>query len=347
MPTSGTGPAATSGGGGAAAPRRPEDPFGYLLVHFVEDPDGYGEQVHLSLSDGDDPLSWVRLNGGRPVLRSDVGTTGIRDPFVVRGAGEFFLVATDLRIYGGDDAGWDTWRRRGSRDVLVWRSEDLVGWIGPWTLTVAPPEAGMAWAPEAVFDPDRGEFLLFWSSALFAPDDEEHRGDGYSRVLAAWTRDFRTLGPVQVMVDLGTDVIDTTVLVQDGVVHRVSKQESFDEGSLRVHHEVGPGLLADGFRTVATRIGTDRYDRLEGPVLLKDHHEDVWYLFLDQYDRRPQGYVALRTTDLAGGRWEHVPADRFHLPPDTKHGGVLPLRGDEWDRLRAAYPAAEHDERQA
>ncbi|KGM11960.1 glycoside hydrolase family 43 protein [Cellulomonas carbonis] len=315
-----------------------QEPFGYLLVHFVEDPEGYGEQVYLSLSDGDDPCSWVRLNGGEPLLRSVLGTTGIRDPYVVRGRDEFFLVATDLRIYGGDDAGWDAWTRHGSRDVLVWRSEDLVEWSQPWTLEVAPPTAGMAWAPEALYDADRREFLLFWSSKLYAADDPEHRGDAYSRVLAAWTPDFRRVGRPEVLVDRGDDVIDTTVLVQDGLVHRVSKQESLEPGSDRVHHEVGPALLSPDYRTVATRIGADRYDRLEAPILFKDHHADVWYLFLDQYSRRPQGYVGFRTTDLLAGRWEPVPEDEFRMPPDTKHGGVLPLRRGEWERLRSAYP---------
>ncbi|MBO3087967.1 glycoside hydrolase family 43 protein [Cellulomonas dongxiuzhuiae] len=318
----------------------PGDGFGYLLVHFVEDPDGYGEQVHLSLSDGDDPCAWVRLNRGQPLLRSPLGTTGIRDPYIVRGPDGFFLVATDLRIYGGDDAGWDAWTRRGSRRILVWRSPDLVTWSEPWTLEVAPPEAGMAWAPEAVYDADRGEYLLLWSSALYAADDVEHRGDAYSRVLAAWTPDFRRLGERHVLIDRGSGVIDTTILVQDGVVHRISKHESFEPGSDRVHHEVGPALLADGYRTVATRIGADEFDRLEAPILFKDHHDDVWYLFLDQYDRRPQGYVGFRTTDLARGRWERIPPGRFRMPPDTKHGGVLPLVGDEWERLRAAYPPA-------
>jgi hypothetical protein len=315
---------------------QPERPFGYLLSHFVEDPDGYGEQVYFSLSDGDDPCSWVRLNGGEPVLRSTTGTTGVRDPFLVRGADEFFLIATDLRIYGGDDAGWDAWTRHGSRSILVWRSEDLVTWSTPWTLEVAPPTAGMAWAPEAVYDADRREFLLFWSSALYEADDEEHRGEAYSRVLAAWTPDFRRLDAPRVLIDRGVAVIDTTILVQDGVVHRISKQESFGPGSDRVYHEVGSALLSDDYRTVATRIGADAYDRLEAPILFQDHHDDVWYLFLDQYDRRPQGYVGFRTTDPAAGRWEPIPADRFHMPPNTKHGGVLPLRGDEWPRLHRA-----------
>jgi hypothetical protein len=314
------------------------EPFGYLLVHFVEDPEGHGEQVYFSLSGGDDPCAWTRLNGGQPVLGSDLGTTGVRDPYVVRGADEFFIIATDLRIYGGDGAGWDAWTRRGSRDIVVWRSTDLVTWSEPWSLEIAPLTAGMAWAPEALYDDDRAEFLVFWSSALYDPEDLDHQGDGYSRVLAAWTPDFRRLHAPRTLVDRGTDVIDTTMLVEDGLVHRISKQESFSPDSDRVFHEIGPAIFSDEYRTVATRIGADLYGKLEAPLLFRDHHHDVWYLFLDQYGRRPQGYVGFRTTDLRSGRWEPVPSDQFHMPPDTKHGGVLPLRGDEWRRLREMYP---------
>ena len=317
------------------------EPFGYLLVHFVEDPDGYGEQVHFSLSDGDDPCSWSRLNHGRPVLRSDLGTTGVRDPSIVRGADGFFIIATDLRIYGGDGAGWDAWTRRGSRDIVVWRSTDLVTWSEPWTLEVAPPTAGMAWAPETLYDSDRGEFLVFWSSALYDPEDLDHQGEAYSRILAAWTPDFRRLGAPRTLVDRGTAVIDTTMLVQDGVVHRISKQESFSSDSDRVFHEIGPEIFSDDYRTVATRIGADLHERLEGPLLFGDHHDETWYLFLDQYDHRPQGYVGFRTADLTTGRWEPIPPDQFHMPPNTKHGGVLPLRGSEWRRVRDAYPVSD------
>lgn len=318
----------------------PDEPLGYLLVHFVEDPDGHGEQVYFSLSDGDDPCTWLRCSSGEPVLGSTLGSTGVRDPFLVRGAGEFFVIATDLRIYGGDDAGWDAWTRHGSRSILVWRSEDLTTWSEPWSLEVAPSTAGMAWAPEALYDADSGEYLVFWSSKLYEAADEEHSGAGYSRVLAATTSDFREVGPPRVMIDRGVDVIDTTVLVHDGLVHRVSKQESFAPGSDGVYHEVGPSVFSDGYRTVARRIGADLYGKVEAPLLFKDHHDDVWYLFIDQYGRRPQGYVGYRSTDLASGRWEPVPPDRFRMPPDTKHGSVLPLRGDEWRRLRDAYPVA-------
>lgn len=46
---------------------------GYLFVHFIgEQPDG--EQVYFSYSE--DGLHWKDLNGGSPVLFSDLGEKG-------------------------------------------------------------------------------------------------------------------------------------------------------------------------------------------------------------------------------------------------------------------------------
>ncbi|WP_380160841.1 glycoside hydrolase family 43 protein [Kineococcus sp. R86509] len=312
------------------------DEFGYLFVHHVEDPDGHGEQVFFSLSDGDDPRFWRRLNGGAPVLRPTLGTGGIRDPFLVRGDREFFVLATDLRIYGGDDRGWDAWTRHGARSIVVWRSVDLLTWSDPWLLEVAPPEAGMAWAPEASFDPGSGEFTLVWSSALYDPADVEHAGDSYSRVLTARTRDFRSVEGVEVLIDRGVAVIDTTVHRFPGAVLRVSKDDSRLPGSRKLFAEVDTG---DGFRVVAERIADDLYADVEAPVLVHDARRDRWFLFVDQFSVRPQGYLVLTSDDPLRGGWYPLPPEEFHVPANTKHGGILPLRAGEFERVEARFGA--------
>ena len=54
---------------------------GYLFTHFIGDFDG-GEQLYFSVSR--DGLHWEDLNKGKPVICSQTGTCGIRDPFPVR-----------------------------------------------------------------------------------------------------------------------------------------------------------------------------------------------------------------------------------------------------------------------
>ncbi|NUT47906.1 MAG: hypothetical protein HOV94_11445, partial [Saccharothrix sp.] len=309
-----------------------EDPFGYVMVHFVEDPNGYKEKVYLSLSRGEDPTKWTRLNGGEPILSSDQGTTGVRDPYLVRSpeGDKFYLVATDLRVFGGDNAGWGEWSRRGSRSLLVWESTDLVTWSDSRLVEVAPPTAGMAWAPEVVYDDTTGEYVVFWASTLFAESDTAHTGPTYSRILYAKTRDFVTFTPAQVLIDTGGDTIDTTMIRSGDDVVRFSKDNG--PADRDVYQEVGSGIFADDFRTVQTNIGRAQYGSVEGPLVFKDNYADQWYLYVDEYGSGPQGYRPFVTTDLESGSWTPVGGD-FELPGQTKHGAVVPLRGSEWERL--------------
>ena len=91
---------------------------GYLFVHFTGEQQ-YGEQIYFSISR--DGLHWKDLNGHRPVLYSDIGEKGARDPFCVRDEknGKIYLFATDLRIEEGK--GWETAIFRGSRDMIAGR----------------------------------------------------------------------------------------------------------------------------------------------------------------------------------------------------------------------------------
>lgn len=325
-----------------------QEPYGYLLVHFVEDAQGHAEKIYLSLSQGDDPLRWRRLNHGEPVLESTQGSTGVRDPHVVRradGTG-FHIIATDLRVWAdGPQIDWDRLTRHGSRDLVVWDSPDLVHWSPPRYVTVAPTTAGMAWAPEAHFDADSGEYLVYWSSKLYDPEDVDHTGDSYSRIMVARTSDFVTFSPAEVYLDQGPDVIDMTVYVEDPQrpgegrrVHRFAKDNGTDRG---VFQESGSTFGADDFRPVAQQLGSQLAVGVEAPLIFRDNHEPRWYLWVDSYELRPQGYRALVTDDLASGAWEL--AEGFEIPPDTKHGTVLPLRREEYEAIEAAYGEGDAD----
>lgn len=308
------------------------DPFGYLMVHFVEDSNGYKEKIYLSLSRGENPTSWSRLNGGEPILASDKGTTGIRDPYLIRSpeGDKFYIIATDLRVFGGDNAGWGAWTRKGSRSLLVWESTDLVHWSDIRSVEVAPATAGMAWAPEAVYDETTGEYVVFWASTMFAESDPEHTGATYSRILYAKTRDFVTFSPAKVLIDTGGDTIDTTMIRAAGKVFRFNKDNGPADRDL--YGEVGSSIFADDFKTTQLNIGRAQYGSVEGPLVFKDSYADKWYLYVDQYGGAQQGYRPFVSTNMAAGNWAPL-GGSFDLPANTKHGAVIALRGDEWERL--------------
>lgn len=72
--------------------RQNEEYVGYLMTTFVDPL----PQVHWHLSEADDPLNFTALNGGDPVLVSDVGTGGVRDMFLTTNTArsEYFMLAT-------------------------------------------------------------------------------------------------------------------------------------------------------------------------------------------------------------------------------------------------------------
>ena len=349
----------------AGCPAIPADPYGYLLVHFIEDPQGYAERIYLDLSDGDDPERWEPLNGGEPILTSPLGTTGVRDPYLVRNpeTGTVYVIATDLRVFAdGEPTGsWYDFSHHGSRNLIIWKSDDLVHWSEPWTLDVSRradgtcAELGMAWAPEALWVPDyyeegheggRGAFVLYWSSKLFADGDPEHADDAvYDRVLWGATNDFtnNTFALGGVLIDAGSNTIDTTMI-----------QRELSDGTLRTYRATKsngpkPGIWLDRtdsprwwepdaeWTVIQREIGVDWTESghpggVEGPALFASHSEPIWYLYVDVIPSI--GYRPMVSADPDRG-FDYLRDDRFHMAPHTKHGGVLSLTRTEYDRLRA------------
>lgn len=321
----------------------PADYEGYLFSHFLGEGLQHGEQVYFSLSEGNDPLSYTNLNDGEPVMVSTSGEMGLRDPFIIRSpeGDKFYQIATDLRMWNQSSGSWDEVQRRGSRNIVVWESTDLVTWSESWVAEVAPENAGNAWAPEVFYDEDLGEYVVFWASKLY--DTPDHSGDTHNRMMYATTRDFRTFSEPEILIDAGYSVIDTTMIEHDGQVHRFSKNEAnrseANPGGKHVFQEVGSGPLADDFTLVREGVGAGDINQGEGPLVFKANDEERWYLFIDEYGGR--GYVPFTTTDLDSGEWTMLEAGEYSFPSRFRHGTVLPVTGAERQALQNAYGEAD------
>ena len=154
-----------------------------------------------------------------------MGEMGLRDPFLIRSpeGDRFFLIATDLSI--GRNGDWDRSQRTGSKYLEVWESTDLVTWSAQRHVKVSPDTAGNTWAPEAYWDADLGQYVVFWASKLYAETDTNHTGSTYNRMLYATTRDFRTFSEPRIWQDRGESRIDSTVIKENGTYYRFTKDE--------------------------------------------------------------------------------------------------------------------------
>ncbi|MEV6305382.1 family 43 glycosylhydrolase [Actinoplanes sp. NPDC051861] len=323
----------------ATVPALPErEPYqGYLFSYFTGEGYSNGEQVYNALSNGNDPLSWREVNNGQPVLTSTLGTTGLRDPFIIRSpeGDKFYQIATDLKIYGNGD--WDASQRSGSKSIMVWESTDLVNWTDQRLVKVSPDTAGNTWAPEAFYDESLGAYVVFWASKLYEPSDPNHTGSTYNRMMYATTRDFHTFSEPQVWKDPGYSVIDSTIVEHEGVYHRITKDErnnsSTSPCSKFLIQEKATELRDLNWDFVAECIGSGALSRGEGPLVFKSNTEEKWYLFIDEYGGR--GYVPFSTTDLDSGVW--TPETTYSLPSRPRHGTVLPVTAAEYQRISAKY----------
>lgn len=290
---------------------------GYLFVTFAGE-SSEGECIYFSLSR--DGMHWNDLNAGKWVLRSEIGTKGVRDPFLLRGAKEnrFYLIATDLRIASG--ISWPDAVRNGSKNVVIWESSDLVQWKGPRLYSPGPSHAGCIWAPEAVYDRTRDSYMMFWSAFV----------EGHHRIYCAWTRDFREFSEAKCYLSSARDLIDMTILESRGIYYRFYKDE------VKKTICADRGTCLEGAFTPIPSESLMRLVGVEGPAafLLPDNS---CCLLLDHF-ATGTGYQPLISRNPDSGIFKAVAAGSYHMGETHKrHGSVMRVTEQEFQTLSETF----------
>lgn len=298
---------------------------GYLFVTFRGEASPMTEQVYFMISENG--RDWAALNNAKPVLVSDIGEKGVRDPFIFRSQDnkKFFVLATDLSINLNPD--WYRAQTKGSRSILIWESSDLLHWSKPRLVKVAADDAGCTWAPEATFDPQSGDYLVYWAS--------KNAGDNFvkQRVWAARTSDFKTFGKPFVYIDKSDSVIDTTIVKEGDSYFRFNKDEKNSAITLEKGKSLtGNWIDVDGFSLAQMR-------GYEGPTLFsldgaENQGQSQWVLLLD-YFSKGKGYQAFVSEDLDKGQFAKAEAAMVFPFHPVRHGTVIRLTESEYRRLKA------------
>ncbi len=298
---------------------------GYLFVHFTgEQP--MGEQIYFSLSR--DGMHWKDLNAGEPVLVSHIGECGVRDPFILRNPlnGKYVIVATDLRIEAGK--GWDAAQYAGSRSLIVWQSDDMTDWEGPQSYEVGIPQAGCVWAPEAIFDEEKQEFLVFWASMVKEEGDAEPK----QRIYASRTRDFNSFTPAEKYQEGKNHIIDTTILRAEGYYYRFAK----DETVKNIRLDRSRSLDKDSFEEVKAPV-LNAIMGVEGPAAFKFNDRQEWCLMVDRF-AEDKGYLPLLSKDFGSGIFRIAKECEYDMGQTKKrHGSILNLTEKEYKALTEKY----------
>ncbi len=325
----------------APKPLTEDDYTDYFFAYFTGEGHSDGEQIYFSASR--DGLNWKTLNEGAPTLTSTLGEKGVRDPFIIRSfeGDKFYLIATDLKIHGGN--GWDAAQQAGSQSLMVWESTDLVNWSKQRMVQVsASIDAGCTWAPEAAYDERTGEYVVFWASKV--------AGDSYAkqRLYYAKTRDFYSFTEPKVYIDYDQSSIDTTMIKANGSVYRYTKNEGGNTNQLgaltkTIFIEKGSDILGSFTQIPSDILNSADNQYVEGPTIYKlnkdDAKKDTWCLLVDDFGGG--GYYPLLTTDLDSGEFTRLTSG-YKLPGGSRtprHGTPLRITAAEYAAVAEAYNA--------
>ena len=298
-----------------------EEKVGYIYAYFRGSVNGEKEvqQIHLAISD--DGLNWRDLNGNFPIIESTLGTKGLRDPYIIRSyeGDKFYLMATDLDANGGE---WSQYGQNGSKSLMFWESDDLVNWSEQRMIQVSDDTMGCTWAPEAIYDEETKEYVIYWSSS-------DLTSSGKKSVYYATTRDFITFSEPKVFVDgtKNSTVIDTSVVKgDDGNYYRFTKREATNS----VFMEVSDSVLGE-YTEVGSNITS--ITGVEGPAIFK-MIDGRFCLMLDGYTGANSGigFFPLTTDNLASGQFTRL-SSGYKMPTGAKHGVILTVTENEYNAV--------------
>lgn len=220
---------------------------GFLFVTFKGEQTPMTEQVYFGLSQ--DGFQWSALNKGDPVLVSTLGEKGVRDPYILRSHDnkKFYIIATDLSINLNKD--WRRAQRAGSKSIMIWESEDLAKWSEPRLVKVAPDDAGCTWAPEAIYDEDAKDYMVYWASPT------ERDNFAKQRIWAAHTKDFKEFSKPEIYIERPRTIIDTDIVRDGKKYYRFSKDGYVTMES--ADHLAGPWNPVEGYSSPQRRDTKD------------------------------------------------------------------------------------------
>lgn len=352
----------------------------YGMVNFARSNSQAGQQVYMASSVGNDASRWVAVNNGQVVLPSTKGMHAVRDPSIVRSpdGDKFYLIATDLNVDGTAYGwrGWDWAQSDASRYIEVWESTDLRTWSEQRHVRVAPDEAGMTFAPEAIWDGSIGAFVVYWTSSMYragtyyTPDRNDPNGRyplTRNQTLYTTTRDFVTFTPPQVMIGRpGHGTLDAVIIKddKDGYYHRlVTDRTSTGVGTTKyvpscgsedIYQERATSILAppEQWELVSSCITHDAMNTTyaEAPMVVKANPGDMrgqgYYMYADQKwlgspsGTRLEEQLHPYWGDLTSGEWTPInwtQKPNYNLALGViRHGNIFALTQAEHAALRGA-----------
>ncbi|WEV52130.1 family 43 glycosylhydrolase [Bifidobacterium sp. ESL0704] len=331
---------------------------GYLWLHFKAT--DY-EKVNFGYSA--DGYHWKALNDGNAVMDNPSGTKGLRDPHLLRlhqpdsQGNKYVMIGTDLHAEGTAHGGsWD--QISASKNLVVAKSKDLVKWTTPKLVSTGlEGKVGNAWAPEAIWDDETNDYLVYWASRDLSTGGAHPTTSNTSlKIYKAHTADFNSFRNPTKWIDQSSidndNIIDTTIVRgDDGDYYRFSTSDWWTVV------DVSPTLEAAKWTRLVERdnaINASGVSKVTGDRVvsttqsgLTNHIEGLtvyrlpdgtWMAMGDSGGYR--GFTIPKLSSLKKGVG-FANASGVTFDQRFRHGTVMPLRADEAQAVLAAFGGAD------
>lgn len=318
---------------------REKDLAAYLMVYFKDDTHG----LYMALSK--DGYTFTDVNKGLPVIAGDTiaEQKGVRDPYIYRAPdGNFCLALTDLHIYaqkaGYRNTLWDRDEKQygwgNNRGLVLMKSKDLLNWSHTvLRVDQAFPslaDIGCAWAPEMIYDRERGQTMLYFSMR-FGKSKEKvyytYMNDEFNKML--------TEPKVLFEYPNGASYIDADITRVGSKYHMFYCSHDGTAGIKQaVSSSASSGYIYDPAWVDPEKGGC------EAPTVFKRLGQNKWVLIYDIYSIKPHNFGFMETADFKNfsnlGHFNEgvMKTTNFTVP---KHPNVIHLTRKEAQRLADAW----------
>lgn len=288
----------------------------YLFCYFVGNAPEE-ERIHFAVSR--DGYNFEPLNGNKEIIIQTLGKKSVRDPYILKGEdGFYYIIGTDMAA----SEGWTS-----NHALITWKSADLITWTDETLIDIrdfggAFATTNRAWAPQALWDSEKGQYMVYWAHSTEEND--------IAAMYYAYTSDFKTLTtPQPLLIREGVQTIDADILynAQNGKYYMYFKHDE-DQTIAYVTADKMNGPYTDD--PVIVSLASSG---VEGSSMYNITGTDTWVMLMDQYGKHR--YFAQQTTDM-----EHflkLKRKDYAMDFSPRHGSVIPVTDAQYDELVKAF----------
>ncbi len=289
----------------------------YMFCQFVgNEPEQ--ERIHFAVST--DGYNFRPLNKNQPVIIQTKGKKCVRDPYIMRGQdGFFYIIGTDMQ----SNEGWTS-----NHALVTWKSADLVEWTDETIIDIRDfggefANTNRAWAPQAIWDEKEGRYMVYWANSTAEND--------VAAMYYAHTTDFKTITkPCLLYERKGIQTIDGDIVFNEknGFFYMYFKHDE-DQTIAYVKSESLTGPYED--KSVVVSLSEEG---VEGSSMYPVTGTDSWIMIMDEYGTGK--FFMQMTTDMEN--FKAVSPDDYSFDGvRPRHGSVMAITDEEYDRLVAAF----------